>query len=73
MLTGILHLVSNLVGSAGFTIETISEMTGFMAHVPGGEPHVRELVERIEDKLKTIRNIIDNNKMFAVIEDDKNE
>jgi hypothetical protein len=73
LLTGILHLASKLTATATANIWRASKMDGYLLHVPGGEPHVREIIDELESSLKQIRKIIDNNKMFAVIEDDEDQ
>jgi len=71
MITGLLHLAYDLTKAAGFNISRVSELPGFVMDLPGGESHVVELIEALENELKEIRRIVEGNKLFAAVEDDK--
>jgi len=42
----------------------------FVMDVPGGESHVIELIDDLEDLLKEIRGMVEKNKIVAAVEDD---
>ena len=71
ILTGLLHLAINLTRTAESTIQRASEISGFVMDTPGGEAHVLELIDDLQGSLKEIREIIENKKMFAAVEDDE--
>jgi hypothetical protein len=69
LITGLLHLADDLTSTVAFNIRRASELPGMVLDVPGGEPHVIELIDDIEGSLKEIRELIEKKKIFAAVDD----
>jgi hypothetical protein len=70
IVTGLLHLADDITRAVAFNIHRASELPGFALDVPGGESHVIELIDGLEESLKEIRAIIESNKIFAPVNDE---
>ena len=70
LLTGLLHLISDLTNTVEFNIERALKLPGLTMSVPGGKPHVLELIDDIEDSFKDIREMIESNRVIAGVDDD---
>jgi hypothetical protein len=73
VVTGLLHLARDRTSAAAFNFQQVSELPGFVMDVPGGESHVIELVDNLEGLLKEIRGMVEKNKIFAAVEDDRHK
>jgi hypothetical protein len=70
VITGLLHLASDLTSAVEYNIRSASELSGFVMDVPGGEAHVLELIDDLEGQLKEIREMVENKNLFAAVDDD---
>ena len=73
LITGLLHLISDLTHSVSTNIHLALELPGFSMRVPGGASHVLELVTDIEDEVKKIREGVETNEIFVGIDDERDE
>jgi hypothetical protein len=65
LVTGILHLASDLTRTVSTNIQMALELPGFVMDVPGGTPHVLEIITEIEETLEKIREMAEKSKVFS--------
>ena len=65
LVTGILHFISDLTRTVSTNIEIALDLPGFVLDVPGGTPHVLELLTDIEERLGRIREMAEKNDVFS--------
>jgi hypothetical protein len=68
MITGLLHLVADLTRAVSVNIGNAEGMPEYTMEVPGGMPHVLELLGHIEDVLKDIRHKTESRPIFVGFE-----
>jgi hypothetical protein len=73
LITGVLHLISNLTKAVSDDIEEALTLPGFVMPVPGGPSHVMELLADIDNALKGIRKTVESNQEFAGFPDENTE
>jgi hypothetical protein len=73
LLTGILHLIEDLTRAVAVNTKRAAELPGFSMSVPGGESHVRGIIDRIESILKDVRAMVDNDHIFVGFDDEEDE